>query len=579
MKKLFIVFCLFFGLTHSSYAQYVVTCPTCASLPVQLFEKAIDVAMQSKEFILDPLVSTLAGEMLQQFQQDTIRWIKSGFQGGGPAFIVNPNAYFKNLANKEIEFQLNSLKSNQNVFSNSVIGNVITSIRGARSVTGAQIQYTLGNTIQNSLCTEANLNKLATESVDGGLSVGTGSDSRESQIANRKAQLRSQLCGTNATNNVATQKKLSTCFDNNFYCGGWSAWLDLTTNPSNSQYGQTIIASQNVAKTSQQKQTLASQELVNGLMPKKKCTKYGNGFDDEGNSTGFNQICIEEEVEIPALTVASQLTSTIQGAVDKITNADEISELLSQLAINYLKQTFYTSIKTAINGNGVNSSSVGTLSLSPNGNITTTRTGTDGGSATFNPSPFNPSSGIPVDTGNPAIDNLKKNMQTDLQMLTDNKKITDDFDALINAHKNKLTSIEVCTNEIQILNPALYQTPTIQGFLQYVAKRRADIPVVYGNMIAFVQKITPNIAYLNTSIAKLVATISLEDLAILSQGYATKSATQDYQDSLNASEIEKKVEETRKNIETEETNNTIPRVGQCTSMLADLKYPQGGGGN
>jgi hypothetical protein len=106
------------------------------------------------------------GNLVNRFTEDTIRWINSGFQGGGPAYIVNPQAYFKNVANREMELQLASIQGTNNIFGNAIIGTAIQSVRNGRLPTGKQLNYTLSNTVQNSLCTEANITQMATKAIE-----------------------------------------------------------------------------------------------------------------------------------------------------------------------------------------------------------------------------------------------------------------------------------------------------------------------------------------------------------------------------------------------------------------------------
>jgi hypothetical protein len=181
-------------------------------------------------------INIFIGNLINRFSEDTIRWINSGFQGGGPAYVVNPQAYFKNVANREMELQLASIQGTNNIFGNAVIGSAIQTIRTGRLPTGKQLEYTLSSTVQRSLCTEENITRMATQSVDEGLAIGPVGASRNVQIAQRKQLLYSQLCVQNAATNVGLQRTLSSCFAADFNCGGWSAWLDLGTNPNSLCY-------------------------------------------------------------------------------------------------------------------------------------------------------------------------------------------------------------------------------------------------------------------------------------------------------------------------------------------------------
>jgi len=58
-------------------------------------------ALKFKEYVLMPLVRSIAKALLQRMAKDTVKWINNGFEGK-PAFLTNPGEYFTGVANDEI---------------------------------------------------------------------------------------------------------------------------------------------------------------------------------------------------------------------------------------------------------------------------------------------------------------------------------------------------------------------------------------------------------------------------------------------------------------------------------------------
>lgn len=337
MKKLLYIFLLQIILLSpfTASAQYAVfDLAAQQTRIVQLAKEVITSVTTVDKFYWDKLllaletaISIFISQLIDRFTQDTINWINSGFQGGGPAYIVNPNAYFKNVANRQMEQELAGIQKTGNIFGDAIIGTAIQGVRTGRLPTGKQLNYTLGNTVQQSLCNEANLTRIATQQVDSGLTVGPynrdGREaSRNAQIAQKRQLLYTQMCSRSPNGNVNMQKSLTNCFAQDFNCGGWAAFLDLGTNPDNTEYGQTVHAAQLIASGVANKDTASRAEIINGLLSKKKCTKRepitAADRDDNPNITQDQMPCLEERVETPAAAVADALQSAIGAGPNRV---------------------------------------------------------------------------------------------------------------------------------------------------------------------------------------------------------------------------------------------------------------------
>ncbi len=511
----------------------------------------------SLDFILNPLANQLAASILQRFQNDTIRWINNGFQGGGPAYILNPKAYFNNIANRAIEQQISGIQGSNNIFGNGIIGTVIQSARTGKAPTSAQLQYTLGTTVQKSMCTEANITELATQSVDGGLTVGNSSASRQAKINAQKNILYQQLCSTSAVRSTQQQQLLTNAFVNNFAAGGWSAWLDLSTNPNNTGYGATVRASQLVAESVASKQTAAKEELVNGLAPQKKCTKLmeltAADYEDNPLLTPENAPCLEEQVEVPAATVANSLQAVTDSGPNKIANSTTFGSVISSVLISSLTKLF-SGKPSSGSGSALNST------VSSQLNVSQSNTGRYiiGNSQ----SPFNngPATGGGI-SGTVASGAGLLNILTGLKTsLTTSQSLLDNIITMLSSYVGDLQTLNTCYNSIQNTNSQIDEGK------QYVSGALSKYSGVLTNLTLDRNDIGPMIEKVDGFITYLRADSSLDAANSVAGQYSDAVSSGALFDKSKEAALQSQYDILSRAISDDRTSNLTPKLQQCRSM-------------
>lgn len=543
-----------------------------------LTQTGLQVGEKVRTYALEPILRQLAARMIIQMQNDTLNWIRSGFHGAGPAFVVNPDAYFKNVANEAIQPQLTAIsKDLGNIFGKSVAANIIIGTRVARSLTADQLEYTLGNSIQKSLCNEANITRMAQEDIKNGLTVSgkvcvawgdyadadvtatterpciqwAGNNQSDNQkLANKKRELYNSLCLKQSTNSVANlkmQQNLNTCFNNNFNCGGWDAWLGLTTNPNNNAYGQISRASTKIAEITNKKTKEVSDQMVNGIMAKTKCVPgYLNTDDAAGNPLPEDQqTCGKTEVVTPGAAVANALMGAQQSGSQQAasTNGIGLESILSALTTGILRRAQEGLISNA-QSRGRNSSQYSTLALDTKGNVVTVYNQKPGiinaGGVSSDPI---------IPTGNLSFVQQIEKSETLLKRIKVN--ITD-IDSLFISFEGKVKELESC--QYIGTSDTSYIASTRKTYAPYKAENDADILAI-ADMFTILtnhkKQIISDPSSLNVANVANIYTEQITSGKIYNEGkeFATKDKINQYKRSI-ADELEK---------------NLTPKLNACTS--------------
>jgi len=167
------------------------------------------------------LAMTLAKQVVNNILNSTIKWMNSGFPNGGPAYVSDPEGYFRNLGNGILGDELNKLSKG-----------VLCSPFQAK-VTLALRQASLGSDYSPQ-CTLSGIAK-------------------------------------NYDN-----------FINNFQEGGWSAFFDITQNDGNNPYGAFANAQISINNKVQASAEASTKELSwgQGFLSQKTCKKYNISKED-----------------------------------------------------------------------------------------------------------------------------------------------------------------------------------------------------------------------------------------------------------------------------------------------------------
>ncbi len=117
--------------------------------------------------------------------------------------------------------------------------------------------------------------------------------------------------------------------DGDFTRGGWSQWFSLTTKPNNNPYLQ----------YQESRNTLAN-VVSSSENARLSLLGFGNGFLPNCDG-GDSDPCIKSDgtfanVQTPGIVIQAQLSKVLGANVDRIVNADEISETLLNAALGFV---------------------------------------------------------------------------------------------------------------------------------------------------------------------------------------------------------------------------------------------------
>ncbi len=276
----------------------------------------------NKETFLDGIAYQLSRMMLRQMTNGMVRWIQSGYQGK-PSFLVNPEQMLRNMAADQAKLVLNdvtkfALDSTKGV-SNALIKDIRNNQINSQAAFQKTITPTLGITIKNNVCSAEGFGLLARSK-------------RWTDAETRRA--RDVLCANGVTPEQQA-KLLDTCFRQNFTCGGWGSWLDITQNSErNTQVGRLGLALNRVNKQTTEKQSQSTSELNrgNGFFNMKECVRQKN-VTVNGNT---EQICDEYQSTSPGQKALTMMNEVVTDPVKQAQLSNEINESINSVASAFL---------------------------------------------------------------------------------------------------------------------------------------------------------------------------------------------------------------------------------------------------
>lgn len=254
-----------------------------------------------KEYGLDAVAIQIANKVIERMSRATVDWINGGFRGS-PAYISNPESYFKNIGDQ---------LAGQFIFSNPDLNFLCSPIR-------AKIKLALTSTYN-----------------------------RDSD----RFQCRLSQVGKNLDNFVA-----------DFNNGGWDSFFTVSQTPGENPLGAYLQAEGQLFEKIANKQDLKKQELLqgNGFLSFKQCDQWenivnpgqtqvgdtvGGTVSDDGipqdtrpdapqdteAPTGTKRKCTKESTATPGSVISDQLNKTLGLGGDRLAAADEINEIVSAL--------------------------------------------------------------------------------------------------------------------------------------------------------------------------------------------------------------------------------------------------------
>lgn len=261
-----------------------------------------------KEFGLDTVAWVIVNLIIERMAASTVNWINGGFRGS-PAFITDPEAYYKNIGDQI---------AGQFIFSNPDLNFLCSPLQ-------AKIKLALTSTYNRN------------------------SD---------RFQCRLSQVGKNLDN-----------FVDDFSNGGWDSFFIVSQTAGENPLGAYLQAEGQLYEKIANKQDIKKQELLqgNGFLSFKQCDQWenvvnqgqtqlgdttGGTFDENGipqdtrpddpedteAPPGTKRRCTKESVTTPGNVISSQLNKTLGLGNDKLVVADEINEIVSALLNQLVSQ-------------------------------------------------------------------------------------------------------------------------------------------------------------------------------------------------------------------------------------------------
>ncbi|MEA2715448.1 MAG: hypothetical protein QOG91_476 [Candidatus Parcubacteria bacterium] len=232
---------------------------TDAVLPVLI---DLDLSFQAilgylKSFVLDHLAVLVAKQILHQITVSVINWINTGFHGS-PSFLTNPEGFFLDVAD-----QVSGAFIAGNGFLKSLCSPFNLDLRlnlalGQSAFLDQRYKCTLNTVIANAK--KAHVSATVGTSPNGA----TLGDMINGDILNKPNALNVNGLSVDDTGDFLS---------GNFGQGGWPAFMALTTQPQNNQYGAYIMARSDMQEAINSKHAAANNDLNrgSGFVSWKKC--------------------------------------------------------------------------------------------------------------------------------------------------------------------------------------------------------------------------------------------------------------------------------------------------------------------
>lgn len=267
-----------------------------------------DLAIAAEEVVQKKLSSSA----LVNITNSSVNWINSGYSdwgtSGAPFYLTNPNSFFKNLADKEI---------------NKIVDEI--AFNPEKNPYGASIAQDIINA-----------------------SIDNFDDKFEFTL--------DEKIGDNLEE-----------FENDFTVGGWDGYLTFITNPANNPIGAAFLVQEELKQRQSTEIANIERELSNsdggGFLSLKECVKWEDGAPPEGidgytfdvlSEFGTSDNCEEYRTTTPGSVISNTLSAVTQTTFDNINlknalGGDLLSSLIDDLftkilndGLNYITNSINT---------------------------------------------------------------------------------------------------------------------------------------------------------------------------------------------------------------------------------------------
>ena len=503
--------------------------------------KYANIWSMSKEGVLDAIAYQMSRAMIAQMKNGMIRWIQSGYDGK-PSFLINPEQMLRNMAAVQAKMVITDIGKYASASANGLSSALVTDIRGKINTEAAfqkSITPTLGITIQNNVCTAEGF---------GLLMAAKGWTDAQGKAA-RKLLCSSEISAADQ------QRLLNTCFKENFACGGWNAFLDLTQNPGrNTQLGQLELAVNRVKTTTEAKnaQTTAEVARGNGFLDMKECIKYKNitvnGKDE--------QLCDEYRSTSPGQKAVSMMNEVVTDPIKQARLANEINEAVNSVASAFMSDLVGRGFKVAnqvVNDvnltiadatNGVNNS----INKEYNNMNDAIKAFTKKNPST--PAPAYNGTNLQVVTVDPSsVASLSRNMIKDMTIVASSNesyiRVTEKDINNISPYIASLNTLGACYISIEASNAS---ANFFKAGRDYLLDRNTKVSSVYTQMQKDINTLPNNLATLKKSIDFVRASTDINAMQAVYQGYNVQLDSEELKKSEAADQAQFRYDEHDRNI-------------------------------
>lgn len=279
------------------------------------FDGGAGYVMVTKEYGLDTLANAFGALAIEAVKTEMLNWVSKGFEGK-PLFVDNPEQMFKNIATDQLVTYKKQLlgASGTDPQNRAITKLLISATEGEESFKNAVIP-TIGLTICNKIKTEMSTAK-------------NGGD--DTQLKLLKASYDNMCAGKDKKTEYKNQQACAA----DFSCSGFDGILAITQNfGANTEAGRfnTTLAKYQADLTKKTADTNSELDRGSGYLNQKKCLAT---VKENADNTG-KKVCTKYEQLTPGSSAASIVDQVIKDPVAQLENVDEITEMVTKLAINY----------------------------------------------------------------------------------------------------------------------------------------------------------------------------------------------------------------------------------------------------
>lgn len=343
MKKLFLsVFLVSLIYTSSTGTANAIVCSNCATNVQQLKDSITQKYQAGKDTIsaaqgtitaAQQTLDTVNNRILIPMRDaltiisilksgDNIKNLVLGSTGLDPLLIRNPEQYFKNKTLGPIQSWIGDVAAQKSIYSESIYKNILLNTRYTYSDTSTKVKgftrSSLPATIQQRVCTEEYLTKIATEDVIAG---GRPFDAMEFEA--RKAYFYSRFCvgdpNSTSEEGVETAQALMELQKARPNAGGMDAWLAITGGDNEYTRNMNVQMAINEGAAAAEERAIKDFDLGAGIKSLTTCVKYAEN-DINGNLYGetASPPCLVEEIQQTGRMVNTLLEDALKSPAETL---------------------------------------------------------------------------------------------------------------------------------------------------------------------------------------------------------------------------------------------------------------------